>query len=414
MFLPILLSLVLFPLQSEKPAAPQDGLALLNEVGQHYANAKSYHIEAVEESTSSNEFHRDWQKSLLKAVMMPGGRYRYEGRSGFGAATYVSDGTTAWVYRAYEHRYTQKPAEGQKPKHHIIAGDEMAVLGAERLVDIMAHRPDHLKSATLLPEETISIAGKEVACYVVRYSQDDLKTTRPDLKEDWTLWISKETRTVVKTLSHAQTYLLPNHIPISTEITMTYQVIELDQQEPAKTFTFEPPADAKFVDSFPDPFRHSPEANAESLLGKPAPELALKSSDGNVVSLSSLRGKPVFLEFWATWCSPCVELMPDLKKLYAETESKGLRWISLDSDKESGTASKFLAGEHIPWPNYHDEDGSLGKTYQREGIPLGVLIDAGGQVTFYESGYEIAELKAAIAKLGPQFTALAPPAQPLQ
>lgn len=46
-------------------------------------------------------------------------------------------------------------------------------------------------------------------------------------------------------------------------------------------------------------------------------------------------------------------------------------------------------GEHIPWPNYHDEDGSVGKTFHREDIPLGVLIDAGGKVMFYGSGYEI-------------------------
>jgi hypothetical protein len=84
MFFPIALALVLIPLQNEKPAAPQDALALLNEVSQRYADAKSYHIEAEEERNSSNELHRDWQKTLLKAIVMPGGRYRYEGRSGFG------------------------------------------------------------------------------------------------------------------------------------------------------------------------------------------------------------------------------------------------------------------------------------------------------------------------------------------
>jgi hypothetical protein len=66
MFFPIALALVLIPLQNEKPAAPQDALALLNEVSQRYADAKSYHIEAEEERNSSNELRRDWQKTLLK------------------------------------------------------------------------------------------------------------------------------------------------------------------------------------------------------------------------------------------------------------------------------------------------------------------------------------------------------------
>ena len=63
-----------------------------------------------------------------------------------------------------------------------------------------------------------------------------------------------------------------------------------------------------------------------------------------------------------------------------------------------------LTGIILIWANYHDEDGSLGEAFHREGIPLGVLIDAAGKITFYESGYEIPQLRAAIAKLGPQFS----------
>jgi hypothetical protein len=74
--------------------------------------------------------------------------------------------------------YTQKPAEGDRPKRRIITGDEMAVMNAQQLVHIMAHRIDHLKSARLLPEETILIDGRKIACYVVYYSQDDLKNNK--------------------------------------------------------------------------------------------------------------------------------------------------------------------------------------------------------------------------------------------
>jgi thiol-disulfide isomerase/thioredoxin len=411
MFFPVVLALALIPQHSAQPSSTQDALALLTEVSQRYADAKSYHIEATEERTDSNELQRSWQKTLMKAIMMPGGRYRYEGRSGYGAAMYVSDGTTQWVYRVYEHLYTQKPAEGESPKHRIIPSEEMPALSAQGLVRIMAHRVDHLKSAILLPDEMVSVGGKDVSCYVVRYTDEDLKTKRGDGKQDWTLWISKQYKTVVKTLSHEQTYLLPARIPISVETGVVYEVAELDQQEPAESFTFAVPSDAKLVDEFPDTLRHNPDA--ARMLGNPAPELTLKSG-GKALSLSSLRGKPVFLEFWATWCAPCVELIPDLKKLYAETQEKGLVWISIDSDHDASTVAAFLTREHVPWPNYHDEDGSLGGAYQRAGIPLGVLIDAEGKITFYESGYEIPSLRAAIAKLGPQFAGISPAAKPTQ
>ena len=100
--------------------------------------------------------------------------------------------------------------------------------------------------------------------------------------------------------------------------------------------------------------------------------------------------------------------MPDLAKLYSETQEKGLVWISIDNDEDPSTAATFMSQEHLIWPNYHDEDGSLGEAFHREGIPLGVLIDAAGKITFYESGYEIPQLRAAIAKLGPQFRPTAP------
>jgi hypothetical protein len=82
----------------ERAPPPKDALALLNEVSQRYADANSYHIEAVEESTSSNELSRHWDKRLLTAIVMPDGRYRYEGRSSAGAAILVSDGTPQWNY----------------------------------------------------------------------------------------------------------------------------------------------------------------------------------------------------------------------------------------------------------------------------------------------------------------------------
>jgi len=92
--------------------------------------------------------------------------------------------------------------------------------------------------------------------------------------------------------------------------------------------------------------------------------------------------------------------MPDLKQLYSET-SKSVTWLSVDSDEDPTAATVYLSQERISWANYHDEDGSLGKAFGREGIPLGVLMDATGKVTFYKVGYDINELRAAIAKLIP-------------
>lgn len=407
-----LILLLAFVLPQTEPNPKPDALALLNEVSQRYADAKSYHIEAVEEETSGNDLQHSWQKTLFTAIVMPQGRYRYEGRSGFGAALVVSDGTTQWIYHMNEHLYTQLPAPPKYPaKGKVIPHEENPTMMAAELFHETASRAHRLKSATFLPDETISVNGNRVECYVVHYSDQDFKTRRNDLKEDETLWIDKSRRVVIKTLRHMETYMrIPGsqgHIPLHEETTVVYSVVALNQQEPANSFSFATPEDAKLIAEFPNPFAKGPRLEDVDLTGNPAPELRLRSADGKITTLSSLRGQPAFIEFWATWCGPCVDLMPDLTKLYAEVKGKGLVWMSVDNDEDSGDAAAFLSGEHISWPNYHDEDGSLGKAFQRRGIPLGVLIDAEGTITFYKSGYEISDLRAAIAKLGPQFSSVA-------
>ena len=397
--------------QTQPAAPPKDALALLNEVSQRYADAKSYHIEAVEERTSTNELSRSWQKEFMTAIVMADGRYRYEGRSGFGSASLLSDGTTQWDYHSYDHLYTEQPASPDDPQAgHIIPQEEMPVHNAKFLVNLLAHRADRVKSATYLPDETIIVNGKNVDCYVVHFASEFPQDS--DAKFEETIWIDKSRKVIVKTVSRNETYSMTSargHIPLHTETTVTYPVVELDPQEPDSSFKFQPPSDAKLVQDFPDYFKRNLEpGTVADLVGKPAPQLQLKDSSGKITTLDSFRGKPVLLEFWATWCAPCINLMPQLNQLYAETEGKGLVWIGIDYDKDRSAVSAFLARDRISWPNYHDDDGSIAKAFQRKGIPLGVLIDAEGKITFYKSEYGIAELRTAIAKLGPEFSSVAP------
>jgi thiol-disulfide isomerase/thioredoxin/outer membrane lipoprotein-sorting protein len=402
----LLLALALAP-RSPQSEPPKDALALLNEVSQRYADARSYHIEAVEESTTSNDLSRHWDKRLFTAIVVPGGRYRYEGQSAFGSAILVSDGTTAWIYHPYDHLYTAQPASGNDPQAgRIISADEIPVNAAKFLVSQMAHRADRLTSAAFLPDETISVSGKNIECYVVRYVDEP---PQKDLKFEWTVWIDKSRKLVVKTMNRGDNYVLTmarGRIPRFKETTVTYTVVELDQQEPDGSFRFVPPAEAKLVSEFPNDFERS-SVTADDLTGKPAPDIQFKSSDGKVIPLSSYRGKPVFVEFWATWCGPCVDLMPGLSKLYAETNTKGLVWVSIDNDEDGKAVATFLSREHVSWPNYHDEYNSFGKAFHRVGIPLGVLVDADGKITFYKTGYGIGDLRTAIAKLGPEFGSVA-------
>jgi thiol-disulfide isomerase/thioredoxin len=386
------------------PPPTSNALALLNEVGQRFADAKSYHVEAVEEETLSNDLSHSWQKRLLTAIVQPGGRYRYEGRTSGGDAVAISDGTTTWDYHPDDHAYTQQPASGIRPTSPaVMQMDEYGLMRAKLMVEELMHRGDKLKSATFLPNQTVSIGGKNFECYVVHYSSDDF-IKKPGNPDEWTVWIDKARKVVVKTLSRGEHRPTGPGLPYQSEVVVTFPVMELDHPELSSAFVFAPPAEAKMVAEFLDPYAKFRVVPAKSdFVGTRAAELQLKSADGTLVALSSFRGKPVFIDFWATWCLPCVERMPDLRQLYSETASKGLVWLSIDLDEDQAVAEAFAKREHFPWANYHDGDRTLSMAFHRTSVPLGVLIDAEGRITFYQSPYELAELRAAIAALGPQF-----------
>ena len=404
----LILSLV-FLAQGTPATAPSSGLALLNSVADRYAQAKSYHVEAIKEQTTSGNLLRSWQKTFMTCIVAPGAKYRYEAHSGTGSAIQVSNGVFHWDYHVDEQLYTRTPAQAE-PARHSVSEEEFAVVGARRLVSQIGATAVHLRSASLLPDQTVTIDGRGIDCSVVRFTQDDMKSlSSADAKITQTIWIDKVRRVIVKTETRSDIFtVLPSgaHLPRVLESTTVYPVVELDGAQPESAFIFTPPADAKLVESFPEGRSHVVTKEGANFVGKPAPDVYLHGPDGKTIALSSFRGKPVFLEFWATWCAPCTELVPELKKLYAETAPKGLVWVGIDSDQTPGTVTKYVATEHVFWPDYHDGDGAIGEAFGKQAIPLGVLVDSDGTVKFYDVGFDIAELRAAIANLGSEFASI--------
>lgn len=214
--------------------------------------------------------------------------------------------------------------------------EEMPAIEAKNLVRQIRVLSTRLKSASFLPDEKVVLDGRSVDCRVVRFTDADLKDRPADFKTEETVWVDKSRNLVVKTASRSESYLIIGrssaHIPILEEDTQLFPLEQLDEEEPDISFSFSPPSEAKLVASFPNPFDRGPDVREAEFVGKLAPEIRLKR-EGKEIPLSSYRGKPVFVEFWATWCGPCVEMTPALKELFAETAAKGLAWIASTATK---------------------------------------------------------------------------------
>jgi thiol-disulfide isomerase/thioredoxin len=284
---------------------------------------------------------------------------------------------------------------------------ESAMFQAENLRKNLGALAKALKSADRLPDATLVVSRRKVYCHVVRFQSSDQQRASPGYLFDKTIWIDKTHQTVIKIIEHAHTYLISgaSRIPLEQETTTVFTRVELNGPVNESLFWFIPPSDAKLIQDFPDPTK---DYGGVRMTGDQVPSLKLKSADGKVVALDSFRGKPVLLDFWATWCGPCVEALPQLSRIYSEAKDKGLVLLAVDQDEVANTATEFLAKKGYTWRDFHDGDGEVERLVGSSGIPRTMLIDAQGKIIYDASGMDEDSLRTEIAKLGPEYAALAP------
>ncbi|MFC1929588.1 TlpA family protein disulfide reductase [Chloroflexota bacterium] len=115
-------------------------------------------------------------------------------------------------------------------------------------------------------------------------------------------------------------------------------------------------------------------------IGNLAPDFQMQSLSGEDVSLQSFRGRPVLLNFWASWCGPCRVEMPFLQGIFDDREwsSKGLVILTVNIGESSDTVKKFMEANQLSLPVVLDRDQKVAREYNIRAIPTTFFIDENG------------------------------------
>jgi thiol-disulfide isomerase/thioredoxin len=397
----LLLGFVGFAGRQPKSQSAPGALAILEHAARQYSNLKSYRI-ACRQSFSSRHGTNP-PPTTMTAIKAPGGRYRFEGNDGHVPAIQVSNGKFVWYYHPTENAYTRQLATGKGPiLPEVLGPDDGAIEGAANLVKNVAWYDGHFKSAMRVADETLTLSGHRLSCYVLLLTNRDRKIPGPYPFTD-NIWIEKGSFKIRKIVeSYITTLNQPGSPPVTYPATRVsiFPQVQLNQPIPDSAFHFTPPPTAHLVPAFHQyHLQPPPRPEPAAIYG-----LILKSFSGSQVALSQFRGHAILIDLWATWCAPCYEAFPELESICHQTRGTGLAIVSVDQSDIAKDAQVYIEKMHYPWQNLHD-DGEIERVFGGKAVPRTILITDKGEIVFDEVSPTEQQLRAAIARLGPPYAA---------
>src|SRR5580698_9504013 len=255
------------------------------------------------------------------ALVSPG-KMRMESKTDGVTMLTVSDGESTWLYNSSSNQYVRKSA---------VLGPEglMEAMGVGDFAPKMADM--HLTQKTT-GAESVTIDGQKHDCWVVRSDFGAMQlpaAARGAKMEDCTMttWIDKKLSIDLQTETNMK-ISMPGGVSTLMHAKTVKKNLEIDAPIADSIFAFTPPAGAKEVEKLSI---FGATLTPPDLVGKIAPDFTLQTVDGKPQTLSALKGKPVLLDFWATWCGPCRKAMPSVEKVFRDYKDQGLMVLGVNA-----------------------------------------------------------------------------------
>jgi peroxiredoxin len=209
-----------------------------------------------------------------------------------------------------------------------------------------------------------------------------------------TYWIDQATHLVLKE-SERNRIKSPRMDEMQTQTRITtYKVVSVNEPVSPNLFRFQPPQGATEVAGFP-----RAGGPGTPLPNTASPDFALTDLNGQTMSLSSFKGKALLVNFWATWCEPCTEEMPEIQATQRQFAGKGLVVLAIDDGETPERVKKFIADHGYTFRVLLDRDETVGRKFAVNGLPAMFFIDREGNIRAQYRGYNTRNLMEDLKKI---------------
>lgn len=314
----------------------------------------------------------------------------------------VSDGQKSWAYVAKLKQYTEEESsarggddDADDESASSAAGEpdgeqDPAEYYARQVMPILARLYKTAASAARAGEATVKFDKKKQKWPVLQVVTKKDEQGGSSMTE---LTIDPATMNIGRLVWAHLSYA--NGEKTVLRVTVEFHSFRIGGALSESTFTFEPPKNARLVEVLPIPGQ-----SGSALLNHPAPDFELKTLDGARIRLQDLRGKPVLLSFFASWCGPCRRELPSVVKLHEEFKEQGLQVFGVN-DEGKGTARHFADKAGLTFPILDDSNAKAARLYRVRSIPTAFLIDKDGKVVrFLNGGRDYESLRSALKLVG--------------
>jgi len=362
---------------------PDETLQLIRNLSNFYREKHSFQVQFEQQFAMEAAGMKNAMESRAVITLERPNRFSLRQADAAMGAEVISDGKQLSISVPMIKQYSQSTAP--ETIEELLVNPLINSSGGGRgpLLDIFASDP----YKTLMD-------GVTSVNYVGREKIGDVDTHHLKLVQaqfDWEMWIKADKQpSLVQArfdMSKAMAAAGPMFQNGKMIVTQTYKDWQFDTKLPDDAFAFVPPEGSKKIDDLLAG-DDEPDEPSSPLVGKPAPDIEQELLDGSHFSLKGLKDqKVVILDFWATWCGPCVQEMPIIAKVADEYRDKDVALYCVNQREDAGKIRKFLDQKSLNVTVSLDATGDAGDSYEVSGIPTLVLIDKAGVVQSIHVGF---------------------------